>query len=115
MKGTIDLKTAADVLDKDVQTVRVMIQNGVSWGECVRGRGNSNIYLIYKEKFADATGYKEYNPQEMDGTKQFCEILSEAIEQLQRLQTEKSDDLFIFHDCQKVIDYLDGEVDQKRR
>ena len=113
MKGTIDLKTTADFLDIDCQTLRIIIQNGgVSWASAVKGRGNDFIYLIYEKPFREATGY---NPQKEGATGEFCEILLDTIRQLQDLQTSASDDLFVFHDCQKIIDYLDSEVDHKRR
>ena len=43
------------------------------------------------------------------------DMISETIEKLQSLQTEKSDDLFLYQDCQKMIDALDMEIDLKRR
>ena len=115
-KGTVSLKVAADWLGLDIQTVRILIRNGVDWGQAIRGRGDSFVYIVYEKKFSELTGYQPpRNPQEMDGTKQFCEILSETIEKLQSLQTEKSDDLFLYQDCQKMIDALDMEIDLKRR
>lgn len=56
----ISVKQAAEFLQMDVQTVRLLLQSGqVSWGQAIKpGNSNHYTYLIYAEKFAELTGYK---------------------------------------------------------
>ena len=58
-KAKMSVKEAAEALNVDPQTVRLLLQdNLVDWGIAYK-RGNSKqySYLIYTKKFYEATGY----------------------------------------------------------
>lgn len=59
--ANLSVQEAADALGFDVQTVRVMIQQGlVSWGTALKMPGSSKYrYLISPVKFYEATGWKK--------------------------------------------------------
>lgn len=58
-KARMPIKIAADALGMDCQTIRVMIQLGVTdWGKCWKSPGSKHYqYLISPAKFFEETGY----------------------------------------------------------
>lgn len=57
--GNVPVRTAAKVLKMDPQTVRLLLQNNlVDWGTAFKRPGSRQYsYLIYRQKFFEATGY----------------------------------------------------------
>ena len=46
------VKRAAELLKMDVLTVRLLLQNGVSWGSAVKFQGSKHYYyVIYDAEF----------------------------------------------------------------
>lgn len=60
--ASLSVKEVADALSCDVQTVRVMIQQGiVSWGKAFKMPGSSKYrYLISPVKFYEETGWRKH-------------------------------------------------------
>lgn len=60
IQGRVPIAKAAEILKMDSQTVRLLIQNKlVDWGFCYKRPGSSQFsYVIYAEKFFQATGYR---------------------------------------------------------
>ena len=58
--GVVPIKTAAQILGVDAQTLRLMLQNQlVDFGIAFKRPGsNQYSYLIYAEPFYHLTGYK---------------------------------------------------------
>ena len=64
--GNVPVSVAAQVLQMDCQTVRLLLQNKlVDWGMAYKRPGSKMYsYIIYAQKFYEVTGY-DYHGQKV--------------------------------------------------